>query len=104
LSSQKVIYANDGTVARVLHADDRDPWGDFTIETVEDVEPLLDDVKVLRENHKEHGGDMKHVARVPVHIVERAMREGWFHDQKAWARFLDDPDNAGFRVWRGRLI
>ena len=102
MPSQKVIYAADGTIARVLHADDRDPFGDFAIETIEDVEPLLDSVKVLREDHKPRG-DMKHVARVPVTIVEKAMREGWFNDQAAWARFLNDPDNAAFRVWEGKL-
>jgi hypothetical protein len=102
LPDQKIIYAADGTVARILHADDRDPFGDFAIQTVEDVEPLLDSVKELRENHRS-GGDMKHVARIPVTIVEKAMREGWFHDDAAWSRFLNDPDNKGFRVWEGQL-
>jgi hypothetical protein len=102
LPAQKVIYAADGTIARVLHADDRDPFGDFAIETIEDVEPLLESVKVLREDHKSRG-DMKHVARIPVTIYEKAIREGWANDQAAWARFLNDPDNAAFRVWTGRL-
>ena len=86
----------------MLHADDRDPHGDFAIETIEDVEPLLDSVKVLRDEHR-RGGDMKHVARIPVTIYEKAIREGWANDQAAWRRFLDDADNAAFRVWRGKL-
>ena len=102
MPAQKVIYAHDGTVARVLHADDRDPYGDFAIETFEDVEPLLDSVKTLREEHR-NGGDMKHVARVPVTIYEKALREGWATDQAAWARVLNDPDNTAVRVWGGRL-
>lgn len=102
MSQKKYIYDANGTVARVLHADDRDPFGDFAIETIEDVEPLLESVKVLRDDHKARG-DMKHVARVPVTIVEKAMREGWFNDQAAWNRFLNDPDNKDFRVWEGRL-
>jgi hypothetical protein len=102
LPAQKIIYAADGTIARVLHADDRDPFGDFAIETFEDVEPLLDSVKHMREvqNPKAH---MRHVAEVPVTIYEKAVREGWANDQAAWARFLNDPDNRAFRVWEGRL-
>ena len=46
---------------------------------------------------------MTHVAKVPVTVVERAMREGWFHDDKAWDKFLNDPDHKGFRVDEGRL-
>jgi hypothetical protein len=37
-----------------------------------------------------------------VTVVEKAMREGWFHDDAAWARFLNDADNKKFRVWQGR--
>ena len=102
MSQKKFIYDAHGSVARVLHADDRDPSGDFTIETIEDVEPVLESVKRLREDHKPRG-DMKHVARVHVTIVEKAMREGWFNDQAAWNRFLNDPDNKDLRVWGGRL-
>jgi hypothetical protein len=99
----KTLYSANGTVARVLHTeDDSDYFSPFAIETIEDVEPLLDSVKSLRDV-QDHKATMRHVARVPVTVVERAMREGWFHDQKAWNRFLDDPDNSGFRVWQGRL-
>jgi hypothetical protein len=31
------------------------------------------------------------------------MREGWFHDDKAWERWLNDRDNRDFRVWEGRV-
>jgi hypothetical protein len=101
--SQKVIYDHTGSVARVLHTnDDGDPFGDFAIETVEDVEPAIESAKILADNHAERG-DLKHVARVPVTVVEQAMREGWFHDDAAWRKWLSDPDNKKFRVWQGRL-
>jgi hypothetical protein len=101
--SQKVIYDQNGTVTRVLHTnDDGDPWGDFTIETVEDVEPAIESAAILADQH-EARGDLKHVARVPVHIVEQAMREGWYHDQAAWRKWCNDPDNKSFRVWKGRV-
>lgn len=99
----KVIYDHTGTVVRRLHtADANDFFADFAIETIEDVEPLLDSVRVLRDDHR-RGGDWKHVARLPVTVVEQAMREGWFHDQSRWTRFFNDADNKHLRVWEGTV-
>lgn len=101
--SRKMIYDANGSVVRVLHTnEDGDPFGDFGIETVEDVEPTIESAKVLADNHAERG-DLKHVARVPVTVVEKAMREGWFNDSAAWRKWLSDADNRKFRVWGGRL-
>ncbi len=101
--SQKVIYDQNGNVTRVLHTNDEgDPWGDFTIETIEDVEPVVESAAILADEHADRG-DLKHVARVPVHIVEKAMREGWYNDQAAWRKWCNDPDNKDFRVWKGRV-
>jgi hypothetical protein len=100
---QKVIYDHTGTVVRVLHASDKsDFFADFAVETLEDVEPLLDSVKVLRDDHRQ-GGDWKHVARLPVTVIEQAMREGWMHDDARWKQFFNDPDNKHLRVWEGRV-
>jgi hypothetical protein len=102
VGERKYLYDHRGNVARVLHARPEDPWGDFAIQTVEDVEPIIDGVKVARENH-DPKANMKHVARVPLTVVERAMREGWFHDKKKWSQWLNDPQNRDFRVWEGRV-
>lgn len=99
---RKYLYKADGTVARVLHARPEDPFGDFAIQTVEDVEPIIDSVKVLEEN-QDQKAHMRHVARVPVTVVEQAMREGWFHDQAKWNKWLNDPAHKDFRVWKGRV-
>jgi hypothetical protein len=40
----------------------------------------------------------RHVARVPLSIWDQACREGWSDDNKAWARWLRDPDNRAFLV------
>lgn len=102
MGERKYIYDANGTVVRELHADPEAPFGGFAINTIEDVEPIIESAKVLRENHKPRG-DMKLAARVPVTVVERAMREGWFHDDRAWRRWMNDPDNRDFRVWEGRV-
>lgn len=100
--ADKYLYNADGTVARVLHYDKDNINGDFAIETIEDVEPIIESVKVLKDV-QDNKSAMRHVARVPVTIVEQAFREGWLHDQDRWNKWLSDPDNKAFRVWEGNL-
>ena len=99
---QQITYSKAENVKRILHTDLSNPDGEFAIQTVEDHEPLLDSVKVLRDDHTARG-DLKHVARVPLTVVEKAMREGWYNDKAAWRKWCNDPDNRGFRVWEGRV-
>lgn len=99
--TQRAIYDQFGSVVRVIHAP-RYADQDTLLQTVEDCEPIVESVKVLRDQHASRG-DMKHVARVPVTVVERAFREGWFHDQEAWRKWCNDAGNRDFRVWEGRV-
>lgn len=39
------------------------------------------------------------VGRVPVTVADRALREGWFHDDNAWDRYL--RENPAFQVGKG---
>ena len=93
----KLIYTSaGGTVRRTLHVDE----SGFTQET----ELLYPDDfgQRNRELGETQQGDMKLVARgVPLFVYEQSEREGW--DEKDWARWLNDPDNALFRVWPGRV-
>jgi hypothetical protein len=34
-------------------------------------------------------------------IYEQSIHEGW--TDKDWAKWLNDPDNRAFRVWRGSV-
>jgi hypothetical protein len=97
---RREIYDHRGDVVKVLHTEAGNPTG--YIETIQDLEPIIDEVKALRENHAQ-GGHMKHAARVPMIIYEQAVREGWADDQKAWDKWLNDPANKVFRVWEGRV-
>ena len=99
--TQRAIYDQFGSVVRVIHAP-RYGDQDTILQTIEDCEPIVESVRQLREAQAPRG-DMKHVARVPVTVVEKAMREGWFDDQAAWDKWLNDPDNKDFRVWEGRV-
>jgi hypothetical protein len=34
-------------------------------------------------------------------VAEKAIRENW--DDSDWKKWLNDPDNAAFRIWPGRV-
>ena len=75
--------------------------GRTLIETRQDVEPILDAAKLLADEAP--GKDFRHAAFIPDVVLEQAFREGWFHDPAAWKRWANDPANARFRTWAGRL-
>jgi hypothetical protein len=36
-------------------------------------------------------------------VLDRAHREGWFHDKDKWRAWRNDPDNRKFRTWPGDI-
>lgn len=81
----------------ILHEQDGKQW----IETRQDVEPIIKAAKILAE--QQPGKDFRHAAYIPESELNRAFTEGWFHDPKAWKRWANDPANACYRSWPGRL-
>lgn len=76
-----------------MHADDRSKLGDdFAIQTIEDVEPIIEHARHMRENQDPKSG-YRFVGSIPVTVVEQAFREGWLHDQAKWKQWMADPDN-----------
>ena len=75
--------------------------GRTLIETRQDVEPILAAASLVADQPP--GRDFRHAAFIPDVVLEQAFREGWFHDRAAWKRWANDPANAGFRTWKGRL-
>lgn len=94
------IYDQHGNAIRVAHTDTSGER--YVFETIEDHEPTIESAKVLRE-HVTSKDTFRHVARVPLTVYEKALREGWADDQDKWRRWLNDPDNAAFRVWEGQV-
>jgi hypothetical protein len=89
--------ANTG-MAEAFH---ETPEGDFFQSEVQDVQHILDYAKVLSDQTP--GKEWRHSAFVPAAIWNRAVREGWVHDKKAWKKWANDPENKLFRTWPGRL-
>lgn len=93
------IYDQYGNFVRKAYDE---PDGTFTLATEHDLEDAIKENQALRENQtgKEQ---FRLAARAPVHVAEKAMREGWFHDDAQWAKWMNDGENRDFRVWEGRI-
>ena len=99
MTEQRYVYADANGVRRTMIVDDERP-DRFVVHTEQDVEPILDGVARDREIMS-HAGVNKLVARLPVELFERAVHQNW--DESDWRRFLNGPEAAPFRVWRGRV-
>ena len=45
----------------------------------------------------------RHVARIPLALLDQMLRDGSFHDSAWMKRFLNDANNRRLRTWQGRL-
>lgn len=99
MAERQRIYRDSDGVRRTLIWDDEDP-DQVVVQTEQDIEPILDSVERDRAIMA-HNGHNKLLARVPVAVYERAVIEQW--DEDDWARYLNSPEAAPFRVWQGRV-
>lgn len=77
----------------------------FTIEMVQDVEPLINKNKedLNAVTGVDRWGDGKLVARIPMVIYNDWKRKGYMDDQVKLKSLLNDPDNRFMRIWPGRI-
>jgi len=93
-----VITQSDTTEKSILS----DNLGDeLVFVTKQDVAPVIEEAKRLAEGPISK--DFKPVAVIPDVIVEKMMREGSFNDPAALKKWINDPQNDVFRIWRGRV-
>lgn len=96
---QKTYRDADG-VKRVIIYDETEP-DKFVIRTEVQMDGVIESNKIARELHPT-GSTNKLVAKgVPMTVVEQSIREQW--DDSDWKKWLNDPDNAAFRIWPGRI-
>jgi hypothetical protein len=95
---KNLLTQDEGERRRVIiHKED----GVSRVETRQDVTPILKAAEMMRDQTP--GKDMRHAAFIPKTVLDQAFIEGWFHDKKAWKRWANDPANACYRTWQGRL-
>ncbi len=70
----------------------------FTIETVTDVEDVIEQNKIERNNinTKSWKGDIHKVASLPISLWMKLRQNGCLQDPKCLRKFLLDPENRHF--------
>lgn len=81
----------------------------FVLETVQDVEPLIEQNKDLFNNAPLRYGEWSHVAALPTVIVMLLAKQGILSasgailDDQRFRAWLNDRDNRAFRTRPGRV-
>lgn len=74
----------------------------FTVHTEVEMDEVLESIKRAREAEENAPfATNRLLAKVPMTVYEQSLVEQW--DEADWKRWLNDPDNAAFRVWRGHV-
>ena len=93
---------------QVVHADGD---GGIIIETKQDITEILESNNQIREADKARLGNLKelhHVARIPFTVIDDLNKKGVMRgftilDDVAFAKWLNDSDNAQWKVYRGNI-
>lgn len=99
----QAILDHRGNVLKTLHFHDGK-----TVEVTEEcIDGLLDLAARQRyirgETMAGHHDGMVLAGYIPEAVWERMAREGSVHDEAALKRWLNDPQNSCFRVWKGTV-
>lgn len=89
-----------GGLQEIVHSDDNEP-DKLIIETRQDCTAELELARELRDLTPDK--DLRHAARIPQFVLDKAFREGWINDAQKWRDWANDPDNRMFRTWPGKL-
>ena len=78
---------------------------EFTIETRQDVNPLveLNKAKFNQIDEKARWGELSQVASIPLNIYYDLKKRGIIDDKKKFRAWLNDPDNRAFRTRPGQV-
>lgn len=83
--------------------------GRMVLGSSQDCEPYLERAKYLHNTGQHGSSDFKHAASFPAVIVEKYCNDRGIDFRTFMAepahikRMLNDPDLAGFRIWKGRV-
>ena len=97
----RILYRNSDGVRRTSITDDADP-GTLRVFTEVEMDEVLEGIKRAREEEQARNFPLNRtLARVPMTVYEQSLLEQW--DDADWKKWLNDPANATFRVWPGRV-
>lgn len=98
--AEKTLLGADGGILKTIVSDETDP-DRLVFVSEQDLEATFKSVAFKRE--QKISSDFKPVAEIPGVIVEQMMRDGSWNDPDAIKRWINDPQNDCFRIWRGRV-
>jgi hypothetical protein len=94
---------------RDLHTSFAEQDGKLVIAQTQDCTPIAERAKALHNAGAFGSSDMKHAATIPDVILNKYMNEHKVSYQELMnnpehiRRICNDPDNAMFRIWPGKL-
>lgn len=80
--------------------------GVMVLKYTQDVEPIIEQNRAIQNSgHSMYSPskDMRHVASIPVSLVDDLIRKGIWDDEKKFRAWLNDPDNRVFRTGLGAV-
>jgi hypothetical protein len=96
----KTFLGNEGGMIKSVVSDHSDP-DRLTFLSEQDLDATFKSIEFKRGQAMDK--DMRPVAEIPGIIVEQMMRDGSWNDPAAIKRWINDPANACFRIWQGRI-
>lgn len=90
-------------VGRIEHALYRDEDGNVVTQTLQDIEPILEENLALRNERSGFKGDLHHVASIPIVVYEQLLKDGIAQDEDRFKAWLNDSTNKMFRSHPGKL-
>jgi hypothetical protein len=102
MAEQRMTYRDADGVRKTLIWDDEDR-DNVTVQTEQDVEPILDGIARDREAHHAGLGGNKLAARLPLTVYEDLYQRGILDDEQRFKDWLNSPEAAPWRIWKGTL-
>lgn len=100
MAEHKTVYRDSDGVRRTMITDDDRP-DDINVFTEVDMTGVYETNKIMRELHPEKSTNKLLARGIPMTVYEKSILEDW--DDNKWKQWLNDPDNAAFRIWEGRV-
>lgn len=100
--TERFILDQYGNTLRTVRYDPARPEDGMTWVAEQECDNIVEACAIDAETPQTKG-HMRHAARIPLEVINRAAREGWLHDRAAWKRWVNDPENRRFRTWQGTV-
>jgi hypothetical protein len=100
MAESKFTYKDQDGVRRTGIWDEEYP-GRYVVKTEVDLTQTIENNKIVREMQPARATNRLVARGVPLTVYEQSIVENW--DESDWNKWLNDPDNAAFRIWPGRV-